>query len=220
MAFKGFNSILFDFYSLVDAELSLISLIKEEYKDEELKYLDKHRILNTEEGDLKFYRIHGEEDLFRSLIIGEAAKQDYAKILWDIVKSRESSVLEKYACPTSIGSLIRAYQKAGDGVIHTAVRCDTEAQKEYIMKHFPDTNIEFSEKENVDMSNYGRLIVGDWRHALEYRLKEPKSILVLDYRDNFSQKDSTLLKAELIINLGDIHDIGVISAYRDDTQES
>lgn len=220
MAFKGFNSILFDFYSLVDAELSLIRLIKEEYRDEELKHLDKYRILNTEENDWKFYRIHGTEDLFRSLIIGEDAKQNYAKILWDIVKNRESSILEKYEYPTAIGSLIRAYQKAGDGVIRTAVRCDTEAQKEYIMKHFPDTTIEFSERENVDMSKYGRLIVGDWRHALDYKFEEPKSILILDYRDNFSQKDGTLLKAELIINLGDIHDIGVISAYRDDAQES
>ena len=43
MAFKGFNSILFDFYSLIDIELSLLKFIKSEYKDIDLPNLDKNK---------------------------------------------------------------------------------------------------------------------------------------------------------------------------------
>ena len=51
---------------------------------------------------------------------------------------------------------------------------------------------------------------------IEYTLLEPKSILILNFRENFTDEDSTMLRPELVINLGDVHDINVISAYRDE----
>ena len=59
MGFKGFNSILFDFYSLVDIELSLINFIKGEYRDMDLPNLDKHRILYTDDSSWIFERHFG-----------------------------------------------------------------------------------------------------------------------------------------------------------------
>ena len=216
MAFKGFNTILFDFDSIVDKEISLINFIKSEYRDIELKYLDKHRILYTEEKAWVYERIYGREDVFKSLITDNNSKSKYKDILDAIIKENEKEILQKYAFSTSVHLLISAYKKAGDGIIRTAIRCETEAERDYILNKYPGTKIEFGKKEDIDMSQYGRLIVGDYRSALKYNLKEPKSILILNFRENFTEKDSTLLKPELVINLGDIHDIQVISAYRDD----
>ena len=219
MGFKGFNSILFDFYSLVDIELSLINFIKGEYRDMELPNLDKHRILYTDDNSWIFERQFGKEDIFKSLIIGDEYKSKYKDIFDSIIKENEEEIITNYAYPTAIDVLISAYKKAGDGVIHTAVQCENEFQKRYIESRYPGIKIEFASREDVDMSNYGRLIVGDYRNALKYNLEEPKSILILNYRENFNEKDSTQLKPELIIKFGDIHDISVISAYRDISQE-
>lgn len=218
MAFKGFNSILFDFYSLVDKELSLINFIKGEYRDIELKYLDKHKILYNEESNWIFERQFGKEDIFRSLITDEASKSKSYDILTAIIRDNEQEILQKYAFNTSVCVLINAYKKAGDGIIRTAIQCETEAEKEYILRNFPNVPIEFGKRQDIDMSKYTRLIVGDYHNALKYTLNEPKSILILNFRENFNDKDSTQLKPELIIKFGDIHDISVISAYRDNNE--
>ena len=64
------------------------------------------------------------------------------------------------------------------------------------------------------MSKYGRLIVGDVMDSLEYVFEEPKSIVTLDFRENMSKDDITLIRSEPIIMLGDINEFTVISAYR------
>ena len=217
MAFKGFHSILFDFYSLIDAKISLNHFIKGEYRDAELRHLNKHMILYTEDSEWIWKRQFGVEEVFKSLILDDEAKTRSKDIFDELFKENEEEILEKYPYETVIPVLIKAYEKAGEGTIRTAVRCETEAQKKYIEKHYPSTPIEFNKAEDVDLSKYGRFVVGDYHSALKYRPAEPKSILVLNFRENFNEKDSTQLKPELIIKFGDIHDIGVISAYRLET---
>lgn len=219
MAFKGFNNILFDFYSLVDIELSLIKFIKGEYRDIELKYLDKHKILYNEDSNWIFERQFGKEDVFKSLITDTASKQKSHDILVSIIQENEEEILQKYAFRTAIHVLINAYKKAGEGIIRTAIQCETQAEKDYILRTYPNTPIEFGKRESIDMGKYARLIVGDYRDALKYNLEEPKSIQILNFRENFNEKDSTQLKPELIIKFGDIHDITVISAYRDNSDD-
>lgn len=215
MAFKGFNSILFDFYSLVDKELSLIKYIASEYKDNALESFDKHSILYTKDDDWVFKRLYDKEDVFKSLIIDNKIKEKSDELLERIIERDEKKIWLDHAFPTSIQSLIGAYKKAGNGVIKTSIQCETEAQRSYIEKTFPGTQIEFGKREDIDMGKYGRLIVGNYKDALEYNLEEPKSILILNFRENFIENDITTLRPELIINLGDIHEIEIVSAYKD-----
>ena len=111
-------------------------------------------------------------------------------------------------------SLIRAYAKAGNGTISTAIRCSDEIEEKCIRSFDKDVNIETCERKDVDMSKYGRLIIGDAMGAMEYTLKEPKSIVVLDFRENMAKDDITLIRPEPIVMLGDINEFTVISAYR------
>lgn len=217
MPFKGFNSILFDFDSVIDIELSIIKWIAKEYRDEKLEKFNKHRLLYTSLDDMKFMRVLGYygQDFFRSLIIDREYQDKYKDVLKSIYKEYQEEILtESNIVKTSMHSLIRAYAKAGNGTISTAIRCSNEIEKKCIRSFDTDVVIELCEKKDVDMSKYGRLIIGDAMSAMEYTLKEPKSIVVLDFRENMARNDITLIRPEPIVMLGDINEFSVISAYR------
>ena len=93
MAFKGFNSILFDFYSLVDAKISLIHFIKGEYRDAELRHLNKHKILYTEDTEWMWNRQFGVEEVFKSLILDDEAKTRSIDIFNQLFKENEKEIL-------------------------------------------------------------------------------------------------------------------------------
>ncbi len=217
MPFKGFNSILFDFDSLIDKELSVIQWMRSRYRDEELTNFDRHKLLYTPMSKFKFMRIYGVEDVFKQIIVNDKFKDKHFEVLDTIMKDAEKDILTKeFAYPTSMQNLLKAYKKAGNGVIKTAVRCDNDVQAEYVKDViYPDIHIEISDRSEVDMSMYTRLITGDARAALKYKLNEPKSILIVNFRENFTEGDITILNPELVISLGDIHDIQAVSAFQD-----
>lgn len=217
MPFKGFNSILFDFDSIIDIELSTIRWIATEYRDDKLDHFDKHRLLYTPIEDMKFMRVmgyHG-QDLFRSLIVGDEYKECYRTILDSIYNEYQKEILsEKNIIKTSMHALVRGYKKAGSGTISTAIRCRNDIEEQCIRSFDNEVSIEKCERKDVDMGKYGRLIIGDVMDSLEYVFKEPKSIVILDFRENMSKDDITLIRSEPIIMLGDINEFTVISAYR------
>lgn len=219
MAFKGFNSILFDFDSIIDKEISLIKYFIGEYRDNEfiIDFMNINKAISMNNDNLRFERIYGSEDLFKSLLNHQAHKEVYEELIDQFFERDQKEIFEKgYAYKTTMPILISAYKKAGNGIIRTAVRCDNQYQVDYI-KSLDRDNVAFiSERQDVDMGKYGRLFIGNWSSALDYNLEEPKSIVVLNFRENFDKKDSTILNPELIINLGDINKIEIVSAYRED----
>lgn len=217
MPFKGFNSILFDFDAIIDKQLSTIRWIAEEYRDDKLEAFDKHRLLYTPLDNMKFMRVMGYQgqDLFRSLIINEDYKKMHKEVLHNIYNQYIKDILsEKCLIKTSMHSLIRGYKKAGNGTISTAIRCTNDIEEQCIRSFDKEVNIEKCERKDVDMSKYGRLIVGDAMDALEYVFNEPKSIGILDFRENMLPNDITNLRPEPVVILGDINELTVISAYR------
>ena len=113
--------------------------------------------------------------------------------------------------------MLSAYKKAGNGIIKTVVRCDNQDQVDFLHSIDRSITTTISTREDIYMGKYARVIVGHYSSALKYNFEEPKSILILNFRENYNAKDNTLLHPELVINLGDIHDIRVISAYQEDT---
>lgn len=216
---KGFNSVIFDFDSIVDKELSVIKFLRGEYKDTAIGWFDKNKVICADDEYIRFHRCYKKESIFKSIIIDDSMKNNSDQIMNLIFDRDQADIFNHgYAYNTSMINLISAYKKAGNGTIRTAIRCDNEDQKKYI-ESIMDTDILVKPRKDVDMSKYARLIVGRYTSALEYILNEPKSILVLNFSENFSKDDFTLLNPELVIKLGDIHDIGVISAFRDINNE-
>ena len=216
MASKGFNSVLFDFSSLIDLEITAINWMRNTFRDNVLDNFDKHKLLYTSLDSMKFHRVYGAEDVFSSIIVHPKMKKEWSHTLYTIYKGHEKDILiEKYACLTQMPKLISAYKKVGDGTIRTAVRCSNEIQADLTKDIAPDAIIELCKPEEVDMSKYCRLVCGNYVSALQYELNEPKSILILNFRENFMDNDITKLRPELVISLGDIHDIQVVSAFEE-----
>ena len=217
MALKGSNSILFDFDSIIDIEISLIKLFANQYKDHTMlnDLIDKEFIACTDDNTLKFKRVHGEEDLFKS-ILNPKYKDRYRDLILSFFERDQKDIFDNgYAFNTAMIILINAYKKAGHGIIKTAIRCDNYMQQDYIKSIIPDAVTIVDQRKNIQTEKYGRIIVGHYSSALEYTFREPKSIVVLNYRENFDINDSTLLNPELVIRLGDIHSIEVISSYQE-----
>lgn len=219
MPFKGFNSILFDFDSLIDKEISLIKYFIGEYRENVfiLDFMDMPKAMSLNNDNLRFERLYGSDDLFKSLLFHQSHKDQYEELIKQFFERDQKDIFEKgYAFQTTMPILISAYKKAGNGIIKTAVRCDNQDQVDYLKKIDRDINAFISERKDVNMSLYGRLFVGNWQTALEYEYEEPKSIVLLNFRENFDKKDSTILKPELIINLGDVNKLEIASAFRED----
>ena len=156
-------------------------------------------------------------------MIGDDFKTCSESLLNNLWTEYEGCILGKYAFKTNATRLISAYSRVANGdVIKMAVYCENEAQKRFIALEFPGVVIESGKREDVDISKYNRIIVGNYKHALMYSYPSPKSIVVLNFSENYSKEDFTLLSPELVINLGDIHDIEVMSAYTtsQDTDEN
>lgn len=210
---KGPSSILFEFGSIVDKEISLIRFMQEELREMTLDDFDKYRLINSSIEDLKFHRILGVEDLFKSMLI-EEKKDESDSIFNELYDRYGKAILEKYACPTSLHVLINAYKNAADGLIKTGVHCSNTNEINYIRKTFEDkTKVILGDRKSIDTSDYGRIIVGDYREALEYNFEAPKSIVVMNFRENFTSTDMTTLQIELLTKLGDIHTIEVMTAF-------
>lgn len=214
MPFKGFNSILFDFSAIVDIKLSLIKYLIGEYPDN--TNFDIKRFKQMSDSDLKRKRVFGVTDIFQDFLSDHYLIENY-EAFYDMLIERDTDIIlsDKYVTPTSMPILINAYRKAGEGTIKTAIRCYNKYERDYIRKILPEATIEYCSRKDTNMGKYTRLIVGNWNHALEYTFEEPKSILVLNFRENFADTDITMLRPELVISLGDIHSIDVVSAYRE-----
>lgn len=215
------NSVLFDFYSLIDREISTIKFLAGEYRETALQNFDKHRVLYTSDLDWKLARTQNKDDVFKSLMIGDEFKQHSESVLNALWADYEMCILGKYAFKTNATTLISAYSKIGRGdIVKIAVYCENEAQKKFVTQEFPSVAIETGERKDVDLTKYNRVIVGNYKHALMYDYPGPKSIVVLNFSENYSKDDFTLLSPELVINLGDIHDIEIMSAYITDQDEN
>lgn len=220
MAFKGFNSILFDIDSLVDIEISLLKYLVKEFRESATidQFIDIGTLTCLDDNALMFKRMYGKEDLFKSFLIKPEDKDRYKEIIHSLFERDQKFIFDNgYAFTTVITKLITAYKKAGNGVIRTTVRCDNDYQKKFIEgKYHDSTTVIVRPRKEVDMGNYARVFVGQYTSALEYEYEEPKSIVLLNYMENFDPNDFTMLRPELVISLGDVNKIEIVSAFKDE----
>lgn len=214
MAFKGFNSILFDFDSIVDYQLTVLMWMSKWFKHDTLKEqsgFDIDAFMDKSIAQLKFEHCNGATDLFHTYIDSD----EHISEIEEMALTHKELVLTQ-AIFTDTSDLIKAYRKAGSGTVKTAIRCSDDIEMSVIMNHYPfTTTIECDMRKEIDMQKYGRFIIGNYTDAFQYRLTEPKSIGVLNFRENFRDDDITLFRPELVIRLGDINSIEVVSAYRE-----
>lgn len=212
------NNVLFDFSAIIDTEMSIFKfLLKNRDIACELKEvidIDKYNICREKvhtEKSLIYDRTQGPHGLLREFI--KPMKLNEYLSLRDALYSSLQDVLltDEYAEFTRARIVISAYNKTGNGIIQSTILCSSE-EKKFLQKHI-HANYLIDIHENIDMSNISRIISGDFRNLLKVKLNGPRSIVILDYRENFLEEDITIPRPELVITLGDIHDIKVFQAY-------
>lgn len=218
MPSKGFNSILFDVSSIIDDKLTYIKFLKEEYSKEELEnYFDADIIFSTSIRDFEKYHVNGDEDLFRHIVKDEFLKTNSDKLFYPLYNRDKTMIFKNpksTLCMTDISVLINSYISMAANLIKVSIRCNDNLESDIMNKIWPTASVFVSSRENVDMSNYTRLVVGSYLDALQYQINEPKSILVLDYTENFVDKEKKIFPPEFVTEFGDINDLAAISAYR------
>lgn len=221
MATKGFNCILFDFDSIVDKEASLMKYFYGVFKGskEMNQFMEIDELKGVTDDVLKFARMYGKKSMFQELLIKQEDKDRYRTLIELFFDRDQKDIFDNnYAITTAMLYLLLAYKKAGGGFISTTVRCDNQDQVDFIHDNINRSiSTIISKREEVDMSKYANLVVGYYRSAFQYDLKEPKNITILSFVENYDiADDGVKLKPDLIIGLGDVNDIRIASAYRED----
>ena len=204
------NSILFDFFSIVDKETSVFKFIVNEC--ETSNTMDLSSIINLSDHDLCLRRTYWPNGLIHNILKSEY-KDRSSEIIENFYNDNEKEILSKYAVTTNMKTLISGYSKTGMGVIQTAVRCDNKDQYDFICENINAKYVFIEQPKNVAMDKYSRFIFGSYKNPFDYPFDNPKSILILNFRENFSKDNIEVLNPELVISLGDIHDIQVVDAY-------
>ena len=210
---SGLNSILFDIDSIVDMELTVINYIATVYGSD---IFDMGLYNKMDDEMRKMKRIFSGEDAFSILIKDPNYRLQYRKILDSILERDQEEIFTGiYPVKTDISALLSAYKRTGNGVIKYAVRCDNEYQKQYIQQLDRDIVVIVQQRDQVDTGKYGRIFIGNCIKGLEYKFNSPKSIVVLNFFENYDTATTpNQLIPEFIINFGDIHAISMASAYR------
>lgn len=204
------NRVLFEFLSLIDLQMSIVKYVAG--FGAELTNFDVAKAKSYTDEEMKRMRKEG-PCLTDTIIKNDSFKGNDGIELFRMDQYFKDMIKTNSIEPTLMQRLVKMYHKAGSGIISTAVRCDNDIEAAYVRERFPETTIELCEPAKVDMEKYGRIVASHFMQPIRYRYKGPRSIVVLDFRENFTKKDSTLLHPELIISLGDIHSITVAQAH-------
>mgnify|MGYP004648644071 CR=1 FL=1 len=214
----GNNSILFEFFSVIDKELSAILFIIDNFsllKDANI--FDENKVYEFSKYSLdrlKLKRMYDCNDIFSSLLKDQSI--DYKKILNFLYDKYEESILvDKYIVFTTNKSLISAYNKVADGIIKCNILCSNNIERNISRKYFPSAKVIISKIEDINCDSFARFVLADATNGKYYNINNPSSIILMNFRDNFAKDNIEYILPELIISLGDINEIKVSTAYNE-----
>lgn len=218
------NSILFDSSSIIDIETSLFIFLLSDSRLTEgisevinideynrIRKIIKDHTYNI--GDIKYDRINYPYGLLRR-ILKPMSLADYLSLRDTLCESLKELMFKKNGTIlTRAKTLIAAYKKAGNGIIATSILCKDAIEKQLLQRYI-DCEFIIGEAQDIPIcEKYSQIISGDFRNLLKFKYTTPMNITMLNFRENFLEDDITIPRPELVITLGDIHDIKVMEAY-------
>lgn len=203
------NTLLIDFEAIVDYKIGIINLFKKLHaKNINEEYIYKH--------DTNFFKIdhiYSIEDIIKKSL-SEDVRDNYETLTNEILYGEYESDIYVLSVPTVVANLVRTYYQTG-GTVKTDILCYTEKQKLFIEKALPGVSIIVSNRENVDIGPYGRIILGYTKSLKDFKDPVMKDFLIVNFRENFEIEDEAILKAEYTLPIMDLNKIGIIDSYND-----
>ena len=187
---KKRNRILFDFESIVDIKLSAVR---------------KHVIETTgypiQDFELAAYKINR-----------MYSKRD---ILENIDTSTQDLLHPEYPVFTSMQVLLNMFLRDYNGMVSPKVLCKDAIQQRIIKDSFPEVKTLVGSRDQVKTINFARIVVGEAKHILEFKNPVTVDFMILNYRENFTDKDSSIIDPEVLVNVGDVNKFTIVKTYPD-----
>ena len=187
---KKRNRILFDFESIVDIKLSAVR----KYITESTGY----PINDFELGTYKFNRMNSMKDVLDGIDISE----------YDLLHP-------DYPVFTSMRVLLNRFMRDYTGIISPKVLCKDAIQQRIIKDSFPNVKTLVGTRDQVKTINFARIVVGEAKHILEFKNPITVDFMMLNYRENFTKEDSSIIDPDVLIKIGDVNRFTIIKAYPD-----
>ena len=185
---KKRNRVLFDFESIVDLKLSAIR--------KHITETTGYPIQDFELNRYKFERMYSDLEILNSI---DTSTQDFYH--------------PEYPVFTSMRVLLNQYLSTGNGIIYPKVLCKDSIQQRIIKDSFPEVKVLVGSRNQVKTINFARIIVGEAKQILEFKNPITLDFMMLNYRDNFTKEDMSIIDTDVLIKIGDINKFTIAKAY-------
>jgi len=188
------NSVLLDFDSLVDIRFGVIRYLRNMYsgyfKSSYIpKFINKDFLLNQDLSLLLRMRVFDGDDLIKKCFT-EEYRDSALKIESDILNQDLKSVLE-LSPETSVVSLIKRFKDMADGSVKSYIFCTEDIKYDFIFsKEYNKYSSvrKYNSLDKINLDDYTRIILSDYRKVKKFNNPTFKSIVIMGYGENFTNK--------------------------------
>lgn len=201
-----YNSILVDFDSLIDTDLGLLRLIKNEYNNP--KYLDSDYLNNVEYNVLVYSLVKRENENPLTLVVKDNYIDSIEELRNQFFRDDYKKIL-KQSGETNLVSLIKQYIYSNQ--IDVTVLCKNK-EEEAIIKNIYDKIkiIVENNYSNISIDKYDCLFFKRAKDLLKLKNVKVKNIYICNYNFNLQKNSDKLIDLE---GLEEVNEIYIIDAY-------
>lgn len=201
-----YNNILVDFDSLIDTDLGLLRLIKNEYNNP--KYLDSDYLNNVEYNVLVYSLVKRENENPLTLVVKDNYIDSIEELRNQFFRDDYKKIL-KQSGETNLVSLIKQYIYSNQ--IDVTVLCKNK-EEEAIIKNIYDKIkiIVENNYSNISIDKYDCLFFKRAKDLLKLKNVKVKNIYICNYNFNLQKNSDKLIDLE---GLEEVNEIYIIDAY-------
>ena len=115
---------------------------------------------------------------------------------------------------TGMRRLLNVYLEDPNNLVDATVLCKDEQQQRIIKEFIPRADkILVAPRNRVKVLNFSRIVLAEPKQTLEFRNPITVDFMVLNYRENYSKDDASLIDPEVLMRICDVNKITIAQAY-------
>lgn len=202
------NSVLIDFDAIVDYKIGLVRFFKRnEYR---MEHLNKDYINNSTDR-FRIDRIFNVEDIVK-LALDQYAAQNYEELTKQFLNSEHEFDIYTFSTFTAVYRMAKVLISNSE-VMKLTIYCRNKTQKQFIDIILPKANVILCDPKKVDLSVYGKLILGRIESLDEFNKPNMMNISIVGFRENFEKDNPKNLKLKYIATYGDTNEFTIVDSY-------